>query len=205
MNDPIDTLQADIGFLKALALEGRAAPWRGGSILVAAGIVYAVASVLDWAIQTGEIAASPWAFSWVWGGATVVFVAALRIIRRRTAEPKTANLANRAAGLAWMGVGWTIFTLAACAYLGAWRGQSLLPFLMLPSVVTALYGLGWTVVAAVSRQRWIWLTAVGAYGAAIVMAAFCTSPGLGLLYAGALVLLAVVPGLALMRQAAKAA
>ncbi|MDQ2860719.1 MAG: hypothetical protein M3T55_08340 [Pseudomonadota bacterium] len=204
MNDPIDTLQADIGFLKALALEGRAAPWRGGSILVAAGAIFAAASVLDWAIQTGHITASPWALSFLWGGATVVFLVALRIIRRRTAKADSANPANRAVGLAWMGVGWTIFTLAASAYLAAWRSQSPLPFLLLPSAVMALYGLGWTVVAAASRERWIWLTAAGSYAAAIVMAAFCTSPALSLFYAAALFLLAVVPGVALMRQAAKA-
>ena len=69
----------------------------------------------------------------------------------------------------------------------------------------ALYGLGWTMVAAVSRKGWIWATAVGAYGAAILLAAFCTLPAVFLLYAGALVLLAVVPGLALMRQAARPA
>ncbi len=204
MNDSIDTLQADIGLLKALALEGRAAPWRGGSILVAAGAIYGVASVLDWAVQTGKLTASPWASSLVWGGATVIFLAALRIIRRRTVERGTTSSANRAVGVAWMGVGWTIFTLAVSAYLAAWRSQSPLPFLLLPSVVMALYGLGWTVAGAVSHKQWIWLTAAGAYGAAIVLAAFCTAPGLPLIYAGALVLLAVVPGLALMRQASPA-
>jgi len=205
MNDQIESLQADIGLLKTLALEGRAAPWRGGSILVAAGAIFGVASVVDWAIETGQIAASPEAMTWVSFGATVMFLAALWIIRRRAAGLGRANPANRAAGLAWMGVGWTIFTLAVSACLAAWRSQSPLPFLLLPSAVMALYGLGWTVVAAVSRKRWIWLTAAGGYVAAMVLAAFCTSPAIWLLYAAALVLLAVVPGLALMRQAARTA
>ncbi len=205
MDDQLHDLGADIRFLRRLAEEGRSAPWRGGSILVAAGIIFGLASIMNWTIQTGKIAASPWAFSWIWGGATVIFVGALRIIRRRAAGAGGASPANRAAGLAWMSVGWTIFTLAVSAYLAAWRSQSSLPFLLMPSVVMALYGLGWTVVAAVSRKGWIWITAAGGYAAALVLAAFCTAPDVFLLYAGALMLLAVLPGIALMRHAARAA
>lgn len=202
MADKMRALQADIGFLKALAEEGRASPLLGGSILVAAGAIYAVASVTDWAVYTGRIAAAPWALPAIWGGASVVFVIALWLIRARHA--KWAGPANRAAGLAWRGVGWTIFTLVVSAMLAAWRAQSPVPFLMLPSAVMALYGLGWMVVAALSRKRWIWLTSAGSYTAAIALAAFCTLPAVYLLYAAALILLAVVPGAVLMRQAAKA-
>lgn len=205
MNETMQTLQADIGFLKAVAEEGRTTPVLGGSILVAAGAVYGVASLLHWAILTGLIAAPPWAFAVVWFGATVLFLGVLRLLDGRLSPAKSRTTANRVAGLAWQGVGWTIFALVASTALVSWRANSAIPTLLLPSVILALYGLGWSVVAAVSRTGWIWLTAASAYAGAIIVAAFCTSPAVFLMFAAALVLLAIAPGVTLMRQARAAA
>lgn len=127
MNDPLEALQSDISFLKALALEGRAAPPLGGSILVAAGCVYGVASLLHWAIQTGKLPVSPWAYAVVWSAATVIFMAVMLVIFRRLRPMKAQSAGNRAIGLAWQGVGWTIFTLVASAFLVAWRIDSPIP------------------------------------------------------------------------------
>jgi hypothetical protein len=110
---------------------------------------------------------------------------------------------SRAMKLAWQAMSWTIFVVFACAQVVAWRSHSMAPLLMLPSVILALYGLAWMVVAGVSHQAWIWRTVIGAFIAAVVAAFLCQSAGVFLLFAAAMVCLAVIPGLIMIRQASR--
>ena len=202
MTDQLQTLADDISFLKALALEERSPALLGGSTLVAAGSVYGLASLAHWGVVTGLIpAATPWVFPALWGAATVVFLALLAVIRRRLRGARPVGAASRASGVAWQGVGWTIFTLSACIGVVAWRVHSDAPTLLFPPITLALYGLAWMVAAAVSRVGWMGLAAAGSYAAALLTALICASPAVFLVYAGALALLAIVPGLAMIRRA----
>lgn len=203
MNDKLQTLQDDIAFLKTLAEEGRAPPTLGGSIMVAAGLVFGAASVAQWAMLIGLVKVSPWALPVLWLAAVALFMAILSALRWGMGGTKTAG--GRASGVAWAGVGWTIFTLSASIALVCWRANSGVPTLLFPSVVLSLYGLGWLVAAAVSKRRWILMVSIGSYVAAMVLAAVSITPAVMLYFAGALMLLAVAPGVALMRTAPKAA
>jgi hypothetical protein len=60
--------------------------------------------------------------------------------------------------------------------------------------------MGWSVAAAMSGKRWLWATAIGSYLACLLAAWYSVSTSVYLVYAAALVLLAVLPGLLLMRQ-----
>jgi hypothetical protein len=202
MSDQLQTLQDDISFLKALAVEGPTPAVTGGSILIAAGGVYGAASLVHWSMAEGLVPVpTPWAFPILWGGATVVFLTALTVIKRRIGEAKPVGAAGRASATAWAGVAWAIFTLWACMAIVAWRARSDVPLQLFPSIILALYGLAWAVVAAVSRLRWVWLPAVGAYVFAVLAALISDSPSVQLLFAGALVVLAIAPGVALIRYA----
>jgi len=201
MNDQISTLRDDIAFMRELAEEGRSPPLVGGLILVSAGVVFSVASLGHWAIATGLVAESPWSYAIVWGAALALFLGSVVLFKSRAAlQPGAHAPGNRAAGMAWAGVGWGIMTLIVCLNLVCWRLQSLAPLAMIPPMVLILYGLGWSVAAVVSRQRWIWVVAIGSYLAAMVTALFCNSPSVYLIYAAALTLLITVPGVVLMRQ-----
>jgi hypothetical protein len=203
MNDKLQTLQDDIAFLKTLAEEGRAPPTLGGSIMVAAGLVFGAASVAQWAILTGLVKVTPWALPVVWLVAVALFMAIMSGLRSGMGGTKTAG--GRASGVAWTGVGWTIFTLSASVALVCWRAHSGVPTLLFPSIVLSLYGLGWLVAATVSKKRWILVVAIGSYLAAMILAAVSITPAVMLYFTGALMLLAVVPGVALMRTAPTAA
>lgn len=203
MTDDLRSIQADIAFLKNLAQEGRSSPLFGGSILVAAGIVFGAASIAHWLVMTGRIAASPWAYPVIWLGATVIFLGVMFVGKRRAGLAGNMTTANRATGLAWQGVGWSIFALFAAVGIVSWRAQSSIPTLLLPSIVMALYGLAWMVAAALTGKRWIRLTAAASYAASLVLAVFSVSSAVFLIYAAALVLLAVAPGVVLMRQSQK--
>jgi len=200
-DEKIQTLKDDIAFMKALAQEGGSAPLLGGSILVAAGLIFGAASVVHWAVVTGVLAVSPWAFP-------------DHLVRRPWsvpgrpghpqppfARPAGANSpGNRATGVAWAAVGWTIFVIGVSLMIIAVRTRSEAVMLVFPSLILGLYGMGWSVAAAMSGKRWIRMTAIGAYAATLLVAWFAAEPAVYLAYAGALVLLAALPGYVLMRQ-----
>jgi hypothetical protein len=201
MNDQISTLRDDIAFMRELAEEGRSPPLVGGFLLLAAGLVFSLASIGHWAIATGLVAESPWSYLVIWGGALVLFLACVVVVKSRQAlKPSAHAPGNRAAGMAWAGVGWGIMCLMVCMNLVCWRAHSLVPLMLLPSMVLTLYGLGWSVAAVVSRQRWIWLVAIGSYVGAAVVAYFSDTNTVYLIYAAALMLLLTLPGAILMRQ-----
>ncbi len=72
--------------------------------------------------------------------------------------------------------------------------------LVFPSLILGLYGMGWSVAAAMSKKRWLWMTAIGSYAGALLMAWFSIEPAVYLVYGAALLLLASLPGYLLMRQ-----
>jgi hypothetical protein len=61
------------------------------------------------------------------------------------------------------------------------------------------------VAASVTRKTWVWGAAFGSYVAAVIVAVFCGQTSVYLIFAAALTLLAVVPGLAMIRLARAAA
>lgn len=202
MNDRLTALENDIGFLKALAEEGRSPTLVGGSIMIAAGVIFGLASLAEWAM-TNRFAPrfGGWGLPGVWILAMVVFMVALGLILRRLGPQKLGDAANRAIGLAWSSAGFALFTLFVSAGIIAWRTGSDAPMMMLCPIVLSVYGLCWSVAASLAGVGWMRLAAVGSFAAALITALLCASPSLFLVYAAALVLLALVPGLVMVRQA----
>lgn len=206
MNDQLRALEQDIGFLKALAVEGRPTTLIGGSLLIAAGITFAAASLAQWAGLSGLVhVGSGWFYPAVWALSLVAFFIELFVIVRRLRPQRKGDAVNRAIGAAWTGVGVSIFALFICASIIAWRTQSDAPAMMLPSVILAMYGLCWSVAASLTGTRWIWAAAIGSYVGAVVVAILCRDTVLYLVYAAALIVLAAVPGYVLVRTARAAA
>ncbi len=200
-DDQIKSLREDITYMKALADEGSRGPLLGGAILVVAGLVFGVASVVEWAMTTGVLALDGVAHLYNWGAAGIVFALALTVlIQRQKGRPGHMSPSNRAFANAWMGVGLAIFSMAVSLSIMAFQLQSELPAMVFPSLIFALYGSGWAISAAMSGQKWLWGPAFGGWIAAPVVAWFTGDPTQYLIYAAGLVGLALVPGLMLMRQ-----
>ena len=199
---------ADIAWMRRLAEEGSTAPMRGGSILMAGGLLYALASLFHWTLLTGAVPMSI-ASTWIgWGGATVAFwaVLALAIPRLKRGEG-TYTHANRAAGIAWSGMGWGIFALFASMAVLGWRmGGAAVPALytLMPSVILVFYGVGWAVSAAMFRSRPMWILSFASFLGAPILAALAETSTLYLAYAAALVGLMGLPGYLFMRAAKQA-
>lgn len=200
-DDQIKSLKEDISYMKALADEGSRGPLLGGAILVAAGLIFGAGSLMEWALDVGVLDLQPWAHMAIWGGAMALFTVALIVlIQRQRGRPGQFSPSNQAFANAWMGVGLAIFAMAISISIIGFKLESEAAFTLFPSLIFALYGSGWAISAAMSGQKWLWRPAFGGWAAAPLVAWFTGDPTQWLIYAGGLVLLALVPGVILMRQ-----
>ena len=201
MTRETQTIQDDIAYMRALAHEGRHAPLLAGPMLVTAGLVFGTANLGQWAIQADVLDVSPWAQLGLWIGAGVVFAVALTVlIGRMKGRPGYNATGNRAVGAAWEGVGYGIFVtwlglVAMSVRTDNWSWMS-----VMPTVVLVAYGSAWMVAAAMTRTRWMSLTALLSYAGAVAVGWFADDPAIYLVFAVVLAAVALVPGLILMRQ-----
>ena len=70
----------------------------------------------------------------------------------------------------------------------------------MPSVVFAAYGAAWMVAGTMTCTRWMSAVALMAYAGAVLLGVFAESAWIYLVFAGLMVFVALLPGLALMRQ-----
>lgn len=203
MTDPHNDT-ADIAWLRTLAEEGASKPMGGGGILMAAGLIYGVASLIHGAVAAGFIVLPPQAFAFLWMGATILFLGVLAgLSYAKAREGGVTTAADRASRAAWAAVGWGIFALFGSIAVVALRAgdESLILLSLAPSMIMVFYGLGWAVSAAMTRSRFLGWLALGSFVAAPVLALMSDQPVQYLAYAAALFGLMALPGYLLMRAA----
>lgn len=201
-DDQMQNVKDDIAFMRALAADGQSTPLLGGRIMAAAGLIFATASLLYWAMLT-ELLNLPhgWGSFGIWMGALAVFLITMTILSRGIArKPGAGSPTNRASGSAWMAVGMSIFAMGLSYAAAGWRLQSEDVMVTFPSVIFALYGAGWAVGAAMTGKKWLWWVAIGSWAMAPVLGWFAGQPEQYLAYAAALLLLTFLPGVILTRQ-----
>ncbi len=200
MNDTTHALNEDIAYMRDLAEAGASTPLLGGPILVLAGAIYGTATLLQWAVMQWGNPAGPLMIGF-WFAVHAVFVVSMawpiRALKRRAgAESPT----NRAAGMAWSATGWSIFVLMAAAAVVAWRTQSGIALALAPSIVTTVYGAAWLISWHMSRQRWLIAPALGSFASSLVLAFLITTPHIYLVMGVIIYLIALVPGLVMMKR-----
>jgi hypothetical protein len=195
---------ADIAWMRKLAEENAEAPMRGGSILMAAGLIYGLGSILHWASLSSLIPIQDAGLGAIWLAATALFFVVLVLtIMRQKSQGGVRTAANRASSAAWAAVGWGIFaTFTSVAVVGLRMGQDTLLLLSLtPSIIMVFYGMGWAVSAAMTKSTHLWWLAIGSFLAAPLLAAFSGQDVQYLAYAACLFVLMAVPGGLIMRRA----
>lgn len=203
-----DNAPADIAWLRQLAVENGTAPMRGASILLAAGLIYGVTSLIHWAHMSGLILAQYAAagLEWLIGTAVFLVVNFVIVLRlRRASGVRTA--ANRAISTIWGGVGFGIFALFASMAMVSMRlgpDQNDMIFWLVPSIIMVFYGMGWGVTATMLKSRPLGVLALASFVSAPLMGLFAGTAALYLAYAAALFLLMALPGFLLMRQSKSA-
>lgn len=194
-------IRDDIAFMRALAEEGRQAPLLGGSMLVSAGGIFGTAALLQWAILAKILRVPSAALLVVWIIAFALHIIMINVLKQgMNAKPGAGSSGNRAMRNAWMGVGWGCFVIFFALGVASWKTRDINLINFSPSIVLSLYGAAWSVAAAMSRATWLKFVAVASFVGAVMMAVLMGSTWIWLAYAAALYLLAMVPGLVLLRQ-----
>ena len=205
MTEKTENPAADIAWMRRLAEEGAQAPMRGNSLLMFGGLLYGLASLFHWAIIVGLV---PLAKNQIWIGwiaATVAYWIILAVTIPRLSRAGVSTTANRAAGIAWSGMGWGIFAMFVAMSVLGWRLADEVAleamFALIPSIIMVFYGVGWAVHAEMQRSRKLWVLSFASFAAAPLLALFAGQAEQYLAYAAALFLLMALPGWMLMRQA----
>jgi hypothetical protein len=197
-----NAIRDDIAFMRSLAEEGRNGPLVGGSILLVAGLAFGSASLVNWVIFAWRLTRDAWIVNGVWMAAMVVFMAYLFLSGLMKGR---FGSASRAVGVAWSGAGWSMFFVGLSLGIMAYRGHDAYVALVFMPFILAMYGSAWFVAATLTRARWLYAVAAGAFLMALVAAWFAVEGAiLYLIYALSLYLLVAAPGFVLMRQARQA-
>jgi len=199
--EKIQNLKDDIAFMKALAQEGSTVPLLFGGNMVAAGLIFGAASVGHWLIEYGTLAVAGWAYLVNWLGAAALFAVVCNVmIRRARSRPGFSAGVNKATGSAWSGVGFAIFAMWLGIMAYSYRTHDWEVMNIFPVVIFGRYGAAWLVAGDMTGKGWIKLVALGSFAGAVLMGFMSGTEFQMLGYAACLLLLAVVPGLVLMRQ-----
>jgi hypothetical protein len=201
MSDHNQAIRDDIAFMRHLAEAGRGGPLKGGSILMAAGAIYAACAFATWAAAASPM--SPLFMPILWFGGTGLFFVALFVLRRKLG-PKTD--ANEAAGLIWAGAGWALFVIVLSLVLMAYRAGAGWILAAICPIVLATYGAAWMVAGILTKVGWMRLVGFGAFAMALVCGWYALEVRtLFLVYGVSLLGLVALPGYLAMRQAQRAA
>ncbi len=199
VTDQMQTLREDVAFMRGLAEEGRNSPLQGGDILVAAGVFFGAASLVQYAAFTDRVSAA--VSNWSWLVSAALFAVALAASIRRSRRMGGPRGANRATDAAWMGLGFAISAIFGAFVLASVRTDQWGIMAMLSPVILALYGAAWCVAGELTGKTWIKAVAGASFILAVAVAWLTGTAEQSLAYAAALVLVALLPGLVLMRQA----
>jgi len=197
-----NAIRDDIAFLRSLAEEGRVGSTAGGSVLVAAGVIYAACSLASWAAIAYHLNWDGY-FPILWFGGTGFFLAVMTLIKRRL--PRSSGGA-RSAAVTWWASGWAILTIVISLMIMGARTNAWWIMAAVPSMILAMYGACWFVAAVLARTPWLHAVAFAAFGAALLNAWYVTDPATSyLIYAADLLALLSLPGFILMRRSRPAA
>ena len=200
-NDQMQAIRDDLAYMRALADEGRRTPLLGGSILVAAGLIYGTAALAHWAVLADVLDVGPMMLNAIWGVAVVAFLIALFVLKARLGgKPGAWAMANKVSGAAWGGMGGASFAIGLSLFAAVYRTGDWIFMALFPPVIFALYGAAWIVGSALSDTRWMRWVAIASFAAAVASGLLIGTAEQYLVYAAAFILLSVLPGIALMRQ-----
>lgn len=197
----MQSVRDDIAFMRALAEEGRRAPLLGGAIMLTAGAVFGGASLIHFAIAVSGAQLTPWIYPILWIGAGVLFGVIMQVLKARyRGRPGVGSPSNRAMRAVWQGVGVAIFALFVALGIASWKIDNPVVFGLFPSAILALYGAAWTLAAQMSDHKWMRGIALLSFVFAALMPLLLGDARIYLVYAAALGLTAVLPGVLIMRQ-----
>lgn len=197
---PTTSPDTDLSYLRQLAEAGKDTPLMAGPYLVAAGSWFAAASLAQWPVLRTAFDLDVAEAAGLWFVAAAGFAFHLAwLVRRDRGRPENAS--NRAVNATWQGVGFAIFAFWLGVAALAYRRDDYFLIKTVLLQVLSLYGAAWMLAARMTGRGWMQANAFFAFLTVPVLGVLMGTGQEFLVYAIALVLTAVVPGVWLMREA----
>ena len=195
----------DLEYLRSIAESGRQAPLLGGRFFVWWGVLAAITLLVHWSILSGYLPIPAEAVGAIWMAYGLIGMAGAQVLALGLrGKPGSGAVGNRAERAVWGAMTATIFLYAigAAISFALGRGNPVL-FETIPLVAFCGYGISFSVTAAMGGPGWMkpmawtaWLAAAGGFY-------FIGTPELYLYAAGVVMLLALIPGLIILRNEPK--
>lgn len=200
-------LAGEIAYVRTLAEEGRNAPLVNGALYAIWGGVIAIASVLEYLRAIGvapEGGVAGFLMRYIWLIAIAVgWALSFALGGRADQKPGATTIGNRTANAVWLGVGIFVTLLWIANVLspmlpGAERriGNSVSMF----PVVFGVYGVAFFATASAARLPWMRGVAVASWVFSIASYYFIGSEAQLLIGAAGSIVVAILPGVALIRR-----
>ena len=200
MTNTTHTAEENLAFLRQLAHAGQEAPLMAGPYLIAGGAWFGAASIVQWPLLRNLLGLSFGQATLAWLVAAAGFAIHLALLIRRDRH-KVENSTNRVVNAAWTGVGLGIFAFWLGVAAMAWQRSDGFVMNTISLQVLTVYGIAWIIAGAATGQGWMKANAFFALLTVPVLGMFVGTGHEYLIYAIALVLTAIVPGVRLTRLA----
>jgi hypothetical protein len=197
-----NSMQDDIAYLRGLAESGRNRPILGGAAQAAAGLVYAGACFVQWAVIVGKVPVADGRSTsnliWLVASALVAVVTAIFYSGARRKLGTHGGAPTTSFGMAWAACGFGIVVAIADLGFTAYKlHQPAIIFAIAP-VAFAFYGAAWWVAGAATKRRWMFLASAVSFAVSLTLAIMPVGVDTLLVIAAALFLTLALPGLKLM-------
>jgi len=199
MSQDMETAREDLAFIRNLVDSEEQPNGSLGPILLIAGTLYGLQTLVQWAEMTALIDLTDLVYVGFLAGVTISFLIALGIVlwRDRNKGPKT--VVGRAYDAAFQAAGLANLCIVIVIALASWRTQSADPWLIYAPVVFALQGAAWFVAARLRKRIWLAVVAIGWFVAAVAMGMTADLGNYILIASGSLFGLMAVPGWVMMK------
>jgi hypothetical protein len=193
---------ADVGYLRALAEQGRNTPLVGGPFLVLLGTALAVAFLLHWVLLTEVLGSRHglwYAATWL-GFLLVATVGWLVLHGRSRAKHGSSSVVNQVDGAVWSGV---LLALVAVVAGSVGRGMTTGDPQVLNAIMAAafgLYGVALGAAGVLSGHTWLRYYSFPAFGASSLLWMFGDQEWAYPFAAASTLVVLVVPGLVMIRR-----
>ncbi len=202
MTDPIKTAQDDLAFMRSLVEHGGRAGTSGGSVFLAAGLLYGLQCLFHWGQMRGWIDAPDLVNLLFSAGPTAAFLVILCVVLWRDRKRTETGSQSRAVQGMFAGIGLANLVMVAVFAVNAARQQDFQIWLFYPAVIFALQGAAWFAVWQVRRRGWLGAVALGWLAASLALGLSIDALERYILIAAlSLLLLMALPGAVMMRLA----
>lgn len=192
---------ADLAYLRSVAEAGQQAPSLAGRFFIWWGGLAAPALLAHWFIITGQAGIEPGLVGFVWMAYGLIGMTGTAFLGRALRnKPGMGAINNRGESAVWNGVMWLVaaYAIGAVVALVLGRGDMIL-FDTIPLVAFGGYGVSFWVSASLGGPRWMRPMSLIAWLACGGGMSLAGTPELYLFSAAAVAILAIAPGVILLR------